>query len=199
MFGVRVGLSFTRSHGGCVDLVCRSQCVFGHRSVIMDAVCLQPVMKWTDSQVADMMTIRRLFYCKLGQLARLRRDVLTKMTWTQVDSSHVTDKLSNLSTWAEHLQENGHEEYRTYSHWAVAMFRGVSQPETSTSTMMAGHKLGMRNLHADLISCALPRAQTRVVCWLVIITIHCTCCCCCCCCCFWCHVVLGGKHSKCSP
>lgn len=86
---------------------------------------LQPVLKLSPDQVTDLMTLRRFFYCKLGQLARFRRDVLTKMTWSQVDSSHCSDKLSSLSAWAEHLQENGAEEYRTYMQWARANFRGV--------------------------------------------------------------------------
>ena len=86
---------------------------------------VQPVMDYTESQIDDMMCMRRFLYCKLGVLARQRRAVLTKMTWSHVDCCHPSDKLSKLSTWAEQLRENGAEEYRTYTQYSVAMFRGV--------------------------------------------------------------------------
>lgn len=88
-------------------------------------LALQPVLQYTDGQINDFMHLRRFMNGKLGQLARERRAVLTKMTWSQVDACHPSDKLSKLSTWAEQLQRNGAEEYRTYGQWAIAVFRGV--------------------------------------------------------------------------
>ena len=83
------------------------------------------MLQYTDNQVRDLLRLRRFLYCKLGQLARQRRAVLNKMTWTHVDSCHPSDKLSKLSEWATQLQENGSAEYRTYMIWSIAIFRGV--------------------------------------------------------------------------
>lgn len=107
---------------------------------------LLPVLQYTDSQISDLMCLRRYLYGKLGQLARERRAVLTKMTWNQVDSCHPSDKLSKLSTWAEQLQKNGAEEYRTYMQWAIAVFRGITTCRQGAIGIVYAYPLTNRNI-----------------------------------------------------
>lgn len=86
---------------------------------------LQAHMQHTDSQVQDWLHLRQLFYHKLGQLARERKTLLTNMTQNKVDMSHVSDKLSQMTSWSLEMKENGAEEYRVYCMFATAFLRGV--------------------------------------------------------------------------
>ncbi len=88
---------------------------------------LQVPLNFSANQIDDLLWIRRLFHCKLGQLARERRAVVHQMTQSQVDLCHPSEKLSGLTDWAERLKQNGMEEYRTFHQFAVALLRGVSQ------------------------------------------------------------------------
>ena len=84
-------------------------------------------MQHTDSQMLDLMLLRKLFYHKIGQLARERRTLLSYMTQCKVDMSHVSDKFSAMTQWSDQLRENGLEEYRTYLPYASIFYRGVCQ------------------------------------------------------------------------
>ncbi|KAL0023850.1 hypothetical protein WJX77_011471 [Trebouxia sp. C0004] len=82
-------------------------------------------LKFSANQIDDLLWIRRLFHCKLGQLARERRAVVHQMTQSQMDLVHPSEKLSGLTDWAERLKQNGMEEYRTFLQFAVALLQGV--------------------------------------------------------------------------
>ena len=82
-------------------------------------------MQHTDSQTQDWLHLRELFYFKIGQLARERKALLINMTQYQMDMGHVSDKLTQMTKWSDHLRENGAEEYRSYCMFATAFLRGV--------------------------------------------------------------------------
>ncbi len=82
-------------------------------------------MQHTDSQLQDLLYLRQLFCHKLGQLARERNRLLSKMTGCKMDMSHASDKLAEMTKWSDHLRENGAEEYRTYMQLSTVYYRGV--------------------------------------------------------------------------
>ena len=82
-------------------------------------------MQHTDSQTQDWLHLRELFYFKIGQLARERKALLINMTQYQMDMGHVSDKLTRMTKWSDHLRLNGAEEYRSYCMFATAFLRGV--------------------------------------------------------------------------
>ena len=86
-------------------------------------------MQHTDRQMQDIMHIRKLFYHKLGQLARERKALLMFMSHSKVDMSHVSDKFAAMTKWSDQLRENGLEEYRVYLQNGSIFYRGVSQKD----------------------------------------------------------------------
>lgn len=85
-------------------------------------------MDLTQDQVSDMLHLRRLVIGKLGQLARQRQGLVSRLHSDSTEDSHISDKLADLTTVTEQLQANGNEEYRTHMQLVSAMFRGVSLP-----------------------------------------------------------------------
>lgn len=89
-------------------------------------IALQIATDLSVNQTDDILWIRRLFYRKLGQLARHRKALLSRMTQSQVDTCHASEKLSGLTDWGECLHQNGLDEYRTWLQFALCLMRGVS-------------------------------------------------------------------------
>ncbi|KAL3149420.1 hypothetical protein ABBQ32_002214 [Trebouxia sp. C0010 RCD-2024] len=111
-------------------------------------IALQIATDLSVNQTDDILWIRRLFYRKLGQLARHRKALLSRMTQSQVDTCHASEKLSGLTDWGECLHQNGLDEYRTWLQFALCLMRGVYTPkQTAVSwvyaypTMYKGNKL----------------------------------------------------------
>ena len=73
---------------------------------------------------------RKLFYHKLGQLARERKALLTFMSQCRVDMSHVSDKFAAMTKWSDQLREKALEEYRDYLQHGSIFYR-VSQEDNA--------------------------------------------------------------------
>ena len=88
-------------------------------------------MDHTPAQIADLLYSRQLYYRKLGQLARDRKALISKMSSGETDMSHVSDKLSGWTEMSEKLRSIGREEYRTYLQSCACFYHGVSMPPYS--------------------------------------------------------------------
>lgn len=101
-------------------------------------LCMQEALKYTDSQQQDMLHLRRLFYSKLGQLARQRAALLQKVPGAGSELvhykpvtfnhgyQHVADKLMETTEVAEQLCANRTEESQVYMYCGFCLFRCVS-------------------------------------------------------------------------
>lgn len=98
-------------------------------------IALQIATDLSVNQTNDILWIRRLFYRKLGQLARHRKALLSRMTQSQVDTCHASEKLSGLTDWGKCLHQNGLDEYRTWLQFALCLMRGVSFLSASSSRL----------------------------------------------------------------
>ena len=105
---------------------------------VQSMCALQASMQHTDRQMEDIMHLRKLFYHKLGQLARERKELLTSMSQCRVDMNHVSDKFASMTKWSDQLRENALEEYRVYLQNGCIFYRGVSQ-EDSAICLVACH------------------------------------------------------------
>lgn len=116
---------------------------------------MQTFIDLTEAQQADLMHLRRLFYGRLGQLLRERKELLSKV---HTDITHVTwtpDTVPGTAEVADQLRANGIAEYKTYMQFASTFFRGVC-----SMMLWAMHGLCMvQCLHRIcVLQCALPRA-----------------------------------------
>ncbi len=103
---------------------------------------VQEVLNFTDSQQQDMLHLRRLFYGKLGQLARERASILQQVDAAEPSGQpfqpmpfnlgfrHTADKLTETKELADQLCANRAEESRTYMYSIVCLYRCVSLPYT---------------------------------------------------------------------
>ena len=87
---------------------------------------LQAAMQYTESQIQDLLHLRRLFIHRIGQLARERKTLLDGMAQCKTNMSQVCDKVCEVSKWSDLLRENGDEEHRSYMQIITASCRGVS-------------------------------------------------------------------------
>ena len=90
---------------------------------------LQPRLAYTGSQVQDLLHLRRLYYGKLGQLYRQRKELRSQVPLAcmgEVDNICATDNYTLLSNLAEKLRVNAAEEYSVFLQSFSAIFRGVS-------------------------------------------------------------------------
>ena len=108
-------------------------------------ICLQVALKFTEAQEQDLMHLRRLFYGKLGQLARERAALLKKMP-AACDGGenreplsfhsgfrHAADQLALTKEVADQLCANHAEEGLVYMGYGFCLFRCVSNKHVSTS------------------------------------------------------------------
>ena len=87
----------------------------------------QIAMDYTESQVADILHLRRLLFRKQGQLARERRALLSKIECSSTEGlQNAGEKFSELTQCSEQLRQNGAMEYRAYIEYCGAYHAGVS-------------------------------------------------------------------------
>jgi hypothetical protein len=93
-------------------------------------VCLtgaaQAAIDLTEPQQLDLMHLRRIFYGRLGQLLRERKQLLSKLSGDTSDLYRTIEAVPESADIAPRLRENGLAEYRAYCQFASAFFRGVS-------------------------------------------------------------------------
>ncbi|KAL3142348.1 hypothetical protein ABBQ38_002685 [Trebouxia sp. C0009 RCD-2024] len=89
---------------------------------------LLPKMEYTEAQVQDLLHLRRLYYGKLGQLYRQRKELRSQVPLAcmgEVEGICATDNYTLLSGLAEKLRVNAAEEYSVFLQSFCAIFRGV--------------------------------------------------------------------------
>lgn len=89
---------------------------------------LLPRLAYTGSQVQDLLHLRRLYYGKLGQLYRQRKELRSQVPLAcmgEVDNICATDNYTLLSNLAEKLRVNAAEEYSVFLQSFCAISRGV--------------------------------------------------------------------------
>ena len=96
---------------------------------------LQEILNFTDNQQQDMLHLRRLFYGKLGQLARERASILQQVDAAEPPGQpsqpmpfnlgfrHTADKLTETNELADQLCANRAEESQTYMYSIVCLYR----------------------------------------------------------------------------
>ena len=123
-------------------------------------VGVQVAMKLTEAQEQDLLHLRRLFYGKLGQLARERAALLQQMPSpaqpNEAVSFHrgfrnVADQLAQTKEVSDQLCANHAAESSVYQIHGFCMFRCVSLP--LTAPVFASYP-GMAGL-VDLLCCCL--------------------------------------------
>ena len=90
-------------------------------------ITLQVSLDLTESQQRDVVHLRRLFYGKLGALARQRQQLLRQVPKEAAETAASTsNQLGEVAESAEALQRNSQAELRTYMQFLSAFGRGVS-------------------------------------------------------------------------
>ncbi|DBA92180.1 TPA: hypothetical protein ACH3X1_015893 [Trebouxia sp. C0004] len=99
-------------------------------------------MDFSMSQQEDMLHLRRLFYGKLGQLARARAAVMDRLA---AEVQHISDlpfnkavthDLADTTDWADQLCANGAEESRAHLFCAVALYGGITSSRQQAVLMV---------------------------------------------------------------
>lgn len=86
----------------------------------------QAAIDLTEPQQLDLMHLRRIFYGRLGQLLRERKQLLSKLSGDTSDLYRTIEAVPESTDIAPQLRDNGLAEYRVYCQFASAFFRGVS-------------------------------------------------------------------------
>ena len=93
--------------------------------VLSPVACnLQAAIDLTEAQQLDLMHLRRLFYCRISQLLRERKRLLTRVNTDAKELCLQQSPPANADI-AKQLRANGLAEYRTYMQFASTFFRGV--------------------------------------------------------------------------
>ncbi|DBA68754.1 TPA: hypothetical protein ACH3X2_013375 [Trebouxia sp. C0005] len=79
----------------------------------------------TEPQQLDLMHLRRIFYGRLGQLLRERKQLLSKLRGDTSDLYRTIEAVPESTDIAPQLRDNGLAEYRAYCQFASAFFRGI--------------------------------------------------------------------------
>ena len=90
---------------------------------------LQPRIAYSEAQAKDLLQLRRLYYGKLGQLYRQRKELRSQVPLAcmgEVEGICATRNYTVLSSLAEKLRMNAAEEYSVFLQSFCAIFRGVS-------------------------------------------------------------------------
>ena len=109
------------------------------QAVLLDAsIVTQVALQYTEAQEQDLLHLRRLFYGKLGQLARERAALLSKMpaACNVVENNepisfhlgyrHVADQFALTKEVSDQLCANNAEESLVYMSHGFCLFRCVS-------------------------------------------------------------------------
>ena len=94
-------------------------------------------MNLTEDQQLDLMHLRALFYSRLGQLLRERRELLCKIDQDSDDSPWTQATAPEYADIAKQLRANGLAEYRTYMQFASTFFKGVRAADHFSSDLHA--------------------------------------------------------------
>jgi len=87
---------------------------------------LQAAMQFTEPQQQDLMLLRRLFYGKLGVLARESKECLKRMPFGAAATAHdVNSRLAEVVTIAQELHDITAAEFQTKLQFTSAYRRGV--------------------------------------------------------------------------
>ncbi|DBA81179.1 TPA: hypothetical protein ACH3X2_006997 [Trebouxia sp. C0005] len=89
---------------------------------------LLPRLAYAESQVRDLLHLRRLYYTKMGQLYRQRKELRAQVPLAcmgEVENICATDNYTLLSNLAEKLRQNAAEEYSVFVQSFCAIFRGI--------------------------------------------------------------------------
>ena len=95
---------------------------------------VQAALQLTASQKDDLMHLRRLFYGKVAQIARQRRDILKRMASSELDLMRKNNKNLELEELTTQLRQNGMEDYRTHIQCTAVMYDGVRLLPCSSCT-----------------------------------------------------------------
>ena len=97
------------------------------------ATVLQAALQLTEAQQVDLIHLRRLFYGRVGALARERRQLLLKLPVSGASESapEASSRLADVRTVAQQLQDNSCTEFRMYLQLTSAYRRGVSKQKFS--------------------------------------------------------------------
>ena len=88
---------------------------------------LQAAMQYTEAQQQDLMLLRRLFYGKLGVLARERKECLRRVPLGAAMTDHeVNSRLAEVVATAQELRDITAAEFQTKLQFTSAYRRGVS-------------------------------------------------------------------------
>lgn len=91
------------------------------------SAALQAAMQYTEAQQQDLMLLRRLFYGKLGVLARQRKQCLHRVPLeAAMTDSDVNSRLAEVVTTAQELRDITAAEFQTKLQLTSAYRRGVS-------------------------------------------------------------------------
>ena len=86
-------------------------------------------MQYTEAQQQDLMLLRRLFYGKLGVLARERKECLRRVPLGAAMTDHeVNSRLAQVVATAQELRDITAAEFQTKLQFTSAYRRGVSVP-----------------------------------------------------------------------
>ncbi|DBA86532.1 hypothetical protein WJX79_003462 [Trebouxia sp. C0005] len=87
---------------------------------------LLAAMQFTEAQQQDLMLLRRLFYGKLGVLARERKECLKRMPFGAATTAHeVNSRLAEVVTIAQELHDITAAEFQTKLEFTSAYRRGI--------------------------------------------------------------------------
>ena len=93
----------------------------------MCSAALQAAMQYTEAQQQDIMLLRRLFYGKLGVLARQRKQCLQRVPLeAAMTDNEVNSRLAEVVTTAQELRDITAAEFQTKLQFTSAYRRGVS-------------------------------------------------------------------------
>ena len=112
-------------------------------------------MQFTEAQQQDVMLLRRLFYGKLGVLARERKECLKRMPYAAATTEHeVSDRLSEVVNIAQELVDITAAERQTRLQFTSAYCRGVRLccacaclPTPSHTCLTVSHSFFAHSMH----------------------------------------------------
>ena len=100
-------------------------CLVKHSGREATTASPQAAVELSVAQKQDLMHLRRLFYCKLGQLSHDRKQLLHQMAPDSVGLSTPGSTMSHRKQLTPQLAALDKEEQCTYMQFASAFFRGV--------------------------------------------------------------------------
>lgn len=118
----------------------------------------QAAIDLSEGQQLDLIHLRRIFYGRLGQLLRERKQLLSQVAGDTSDVYRAMEAVPEFKDVAQHLRDNGLAEYRAYCQFASAFFRGVRPlTETRCAVSMSGLQWEIFTIWTHL--CSSPQSK----------------------------------------